>query len=183
MSLSFIAVRVPLTEKQPQTFSSAYSSQTIEIYQNQVSNIGLGNLQARLEFSIGVTFEKSALGRIGIEGLGRRALAWGIANQNFYFKNSDKLNSRQYPWAMILIKEKDDVWRILASHWAVIEKDVRKVIPFSPLNRKCEYQLRMRANRRLKLNPPFTQLSESLRTFGKFFPTAIKRSYLLPVIQ
>jgi hypothetical protein len=45
------------------------------------------------------------------------AVAWRIANQNFYMKASKELIKRQYPWAMILTKEKDDAWRILAMHW------------------------------------------------------------------
>lgn len=61
----------------------------------------------------------NSLGPLGIEGRGRRAVAWGIANQNFYPKDSDELRKHQFPWAMILTKEKDDTWRILAIHWGV----------------------------------------------------------------
>lgn len=108
----------PLTEKQFEYYASLHSSQVIEIYPNEVSNIGTGNLLARVAPAVGITFEKSSLNPITIEGRGRRAVSWGIASQIVYPKNSDTPISRQYPWAMILTKEKDDIWRVLVIHWA-----------------------------------------------------------------
>lgn len=108
----------PITEEHLPTYAALHSPQIIEIYPNQVTNIGRGNLLARLQFAIGVNFEKSSLNPVAIKGRGRRAVSWGIASQTVYPKNSDKPISRQYPWAMILTKEKDDIWRVLVVHWA-----------------------------------------------------------------
>lgn len=108
----------PMTEEHLPTYAALHSPQIIEIYPNQVTNIGRGNLLARLQFAIGINFQKSSLNPIAIDGRGRRAVAWGIASQIVYPKDADKPISRQYPWAMILTKEKDDVWRVLVVHWA-----------------------------------------------------------------
>ncbi|MEX2235892.1 MAG: hypothetical protein WD824_27290 [Cyclobacteriaceae bacterium] len=107
----------PVAEKHFKPLSSVYSSQAIEIFPNQISNIGLSNIQARWENFLGAKFETNSLGTLGIEGLGRRAVAWGIGSQSFYAKDSEELIKSQFPWAIILTKEKDDAWKILAFHW------------------------------------------------------------------
>ena len=106
-----------LSAKHFDAFSALYSGQAIEIFQDQLSNIGLPNLRSRWDQFEGAKMEMNSLGAIGVEGLGRRAIAWGIGNQNFYLKDSKDLQKFQFPWAMILTKEKEDVWRILAIHW------------------------------------------------------------------
>lgn len=106
-----------LSAKNFDAFSAQYSQQAIEIFSNQISNIGLANLRARWEGFTGAKMETNSLGMLGVEGLGRRAIAWGIGNQSFYPKDSRELQKFQFPWAMILTKEKDDAWRILAIHW------------------------------------------------------------------
>lgn len=98
-------------------FAKQYSSQAIEIFSNQISNVGLPNLRARWENFAGAKMESNALRPIGFEGVGRRAVAWGIGLQAWYPKDSNELQKFEFPWAMILTKEKDDVWRILAIHW------------------------------------------------------------------
>lgn len=105
------------TAKTLEAFSVQYSQQAIEIFTNQFSNIGLPNLRARWENFSGVTTQRNSLGTLGVEGLGRRAVAWGIANQNFSSKGSEELEKFEFPWAMIFTKEKDDMWRILVIHW------------------------------------------------------------------
>jgi ketosteroid isomerase-like protein len=97
--------------------SALYSPQAIEIFGSQISNVGLANLKARWAQFEGSKTIRNSLGSMGLEVIGRRAVAWGIANQNLYGKDSDKLLEFEFPWAMILTKEKDDVWRILAIHW------------------------------------------------------------------
>lgn len=106
-----------LTAAHFEAFSKLYSPQAIEIFGNQVSNIGIANLRARWDNYTGTKMESNSLGLIGVEGVGRRAVAWGIGKQGFYLKGSQELQESQFPWAMILTKEKDDVWRILAMHW------------------------------------------------------------------
>jgi ketosteroid isomerase-like protein len=106
-----------LSAKNFDAFSALHSPQAIEIFSNQISNIGLPNLRARWEYFTGARMETNSLNLLGIEGIGRRAVAWGIGNQNFYIKDSQELTKNQFPWAMILTKEKDDTWRILATHW------------------------------------------------------------------
>ncbi len=106
-----------LSAKHFDAFSALYSGQAIEIFPDQLSNIGLPNLRSRWDQFTGTKMETNSLGVLGVEGLGRRAIAWGIGNQNFYLKDSKELQKLQFPWAMILTKEKDDAWRILAFHW------------------------------------------------------------------
>lgn len=106
-----------LSAKNFDAFSAQYSQQAIEIFSNQISNIGLANLRARWEGFTGARMETNSLGMLGVEGFGRRAVAWGIGNQSFYPKDSRELQKFQFPWAMILTKENDDAWRILTIHW------------------------------------------------------------------
>lgn len=105
------------TSKTIDAFAAQYSKQAIEVFSNLVSNIGLPNLYARWENFIGSKTEINSLGTLGVEGIGRRAVAWGIANQKFYFNGSQEAQEFRFPWAMILTKEKDDVWKILVLHW------------------------------------------------------------------
>lgn len=107
-----------LTDSHLEAMSSLYSAQAIEIVPNQYSNVGIANLRARWDRYLGNRMETNLLGTLGIEGAGRRAVAWGIGTQNFYLKDSQELTKLQFPWAMILTKEKDDKWKILAFHWA-----------------------------------------------------------------
>ena len=106
-----------LTEMHFDAFAKQYSPQAIEIFSNQIANVGLPNLRVRWQNHAGARMESNALRPIGVEGLGRRAVAWGIGVQGWYPKNSDELQKFQFPWAMILTKEQDNVWRILAIHW------------------------------------------------------------------
>lgn len=106
-----------LTETHVEDFGQLFSPQAIELFGNLVSNVGLPNLKARWSHYTGSKMETNSLGMIGIEGAGRRAIAWGIGNQHFYAPNSTELQKFEFPWAMILTKEKDDVWRILVQHW------------------------------------------------------------------
>jgi len=106
-----------MTETHVEDFSQLFSPQAIEMFGNLVSNVGLPNLKARWRHYTGAKMEVNSLGMIGVEGAGRRAIAWGIGNQHFYAPNSTELQKFEFPWAMILTKEKDDVWRILVQHW------------------------------------------------------------------
>lgn len=109
----------PTGDKQLESMASLYSQQAIEIFPNLTSNIGLGNIRARWDFfGRGARFETNRLGPLGIEGLGDRAIAWGIATQKLYPGNSKELMTYQFPWAMMLTKEKDQSWKILAIHWS-----------------------------------------------------------------
>lgn len=112
-----LKVGEPLTESTIDKFSTLYSPQAVEIFSNLVSNVGLPNLQARWRHFLGATMETNSLNTIAVEGVGRKAVAWGIGNQNFYLKDSDELRKSEFPWVMILTKEPDDAWRILALHW------------------------------------------------------------------
>lgn len=105
-----------LTDKNFQTASNLYSPQAVEIFPTLISNVGLLNLQARWQNFIGVKMEANSLGPLGVEGLGRRAVAWGIGKQAFYLKTGE-LQQFDFPWAMILTRDKDDAWKILAMHW------------------------------------------------------------------
>lgn len=97
--------------------SDLYSDQAIEIYPNQRSNIGKANLLLRWKNFLGIRFDDNALGLSGIEGLGKRAVAWGVGYQKFYSKDSADPTISRFPWVMLFSKERDDEWRILAAHW------------------------------------------------------------------
>jgi ketosteroid isomerase-like protein/Flp pilus assembly protein TadD len=106
-----------ITAKHFDAFSEQYSAQAIEVLPSQISNIGIANLRARWEQNEGAKMETNSLSPISMEGLGRRAVVWGIGKQEFYTKDSQELRKFEFPWAMIVSKEKDDAWRILAIHW------------------------------------------------------------------
>jgi tetratricopeptide (TPR) repeat protein len=106
-----------LTEDHFNRFSELFSRQAIEIFPNQIANVGLPNLQARWQNLIGARMAANALNPIGTEVHGSKAIAWGVGQQAFYPKDSEALSKFEFPWAMILTKEKDDAWRILAIHW------------------------------------------------------------------
>ena len=107
----------PLTSEDLNTLEQLYSKQAIEIFSGGVSNIGIANLRQRWEQFVGATFSMKSLGTLGVEGEGRRAIAWGIAKQSFKGKDAQEANTSEFPWAGILTKEKDDVWRFLTLHW------------------------------------------------------------------
>lgn len=106
-----------ITEEHLDTFSELYSAQAIEILPGQLSNIGIANLRARWDQNAGSKMETNSLSPIAMEGRGRRAVVWGIGKQAFYPKDSQELKKFEFPWAMLVSKEKDDAWRILAIHW------------------------------------------------------------------
>lgn len=106
-----------LTEKHLEAFAAQYSPQAIEIFPDQLSNVGLPNLKARWEQINVDRMKTNKLNPLGVEGLGRKAIAWGIANQGVYEKGTGTLYEFEFPWVMILTKEKDDTWKILAIHW------------------------------------------------------------------
>lgn len=107
----------PLTAEDLDAFEKLYSKQAIEIFSGGVSNIGIANLRQRWEQFVGATFSMKSLGTLGIEGEGRRAIAWGIARQTFQGKDGQEAKTSEFPWAGIFTKEKDDVWRVLTLHW------------------------------------------------------------------
>lgn len=105
------------SEQELEQFISAYSPQVIEVFPSQRSNIGKANVSMRLSGFIGSKWETNSLGILGVSVSGRRATAWGLWVQNSYSKGSDKLVKYTLPWVMILTKEKDNAWRVLALHW------------------------------------------------------------------
>lgn len=107
-----------MTEKHHDALAALYSSQAIELTPNQFANIGTGNLKARWHDLLGQHVQLASLGPIQVSVIGRRAVAWGVAIQNSYQTDPAKVTEAAFPWAFIFTKEKDDVWRILAIHWA-----------------------------------------------------------------
>lgn len=108
----------PITEAELDKLEMLYSKQAIEIMPWQGSNVGIANIRARWsQAALGNKITYSNLGSLGTNGLGRRAVAWGVAAQEVIRKDTQEPVKSQFPWAMILTKEKDDVWRILAIHW------------------------------------------------------------------
>jgi ketosteroid isomerase-like protein len=107
-----------ITNDKIDNLAALYSDQAIEIYPSQRSNIGKANLRLRWDnFLLGARFENNALGMMGIDGMDRRAVAWGIGYQNLYPKDKTEAVVSRFPWLTLLAKERDDVWRILALHW------------------------------------------------------------------
>jgi ketosteroid isomerase-like protein len=114
-----------LSNEHVENYVGNYSAQAVEILPNQWSNIGIANIRLRNTGAIGMTwaqctgytFEINSFVTIGAKGFSRRAVAWGIGDHSNYPKGSDKLSQYLFPWAMILTKEKDSQWRILAYHF------------------------------------------------------------------
>jgi ketosteroid isomerase-like protein len=108
----------PVTEADLDKIEGLYSKQAIEILPWQGSYVGMANIRTRwTQTVVGNKITYSNLGRLGTTGLGRRAVAWGVGAQELTLKDTQEVVKSQFPWAMILTKEKDDVWRILAIHW------------------------------------------------------------------
>jgi uncharacterized protein (TIGR02246 family) len=114
-----------LSQEHVESYVSNYSAQAVEILPNQWSNIGIANIRIRNTGAIGMTwaqctgytFDINSFATIGPDGFSRRAVAWGIGDHSNYPQGSDKLSQYLFPWAMILTKEKDNQWRILAYHF------------------------------------------------------------------
>jgi hypothetical protein len=121
----FIKPGEVLSEEHVENYVANYSSQAVEILPNQWSNIGIANIRLRNTGPIGVTwgqcteytFDLNSFVTIGAKGFSRKAVAWGIGDHSNYRKGSDKLSQYLFPWGMILTKEKDSQWRILAYHF------------------------------------------------------------------
>lgn len=117
----FIEPGEVLTDKHVENYMAIQSSQAVEIFPNQRSNIGNANVRLRAEGFRGIkwaqftdyNFDVNAFATVGVS----RAVAWGIGDHSNYQKGSDKLSQFLYPWAMILTKEKDGQWRILLYHF------------------------------------------------------------------
>lgn len=114
-----------LSQEDIDNYASNFSPQAVEILPNQWSNIGIANIHLRNTGAIGMTwaqctgytFDINSFVTIGSKGFSRRAVAWGIGDHSNYPKESDKLSQALFPFAMILTKEKDSQWRILAYHF------------------------------------------------------------------
>jgi ketosteroid isomerase-like protein len=114
---TFLKPGEAMQEQNIDVFASTYSSQAVEILPNGRSNVGIGNLRARWSGFLGGKSENNSLGPIGIEVSGHKAVAWGAAIQDFSDSGSTTVNKSNFPWIMVLTKEKDDQWRILTLHW------------------------------------------------------------------
>lgn len=114
-----------LTNEHVENYVGTHSAQAVEILPNQWSNIGIANIRLRATGFIGITWaqftgytaDANSFATIGSKGFSKKAVAWGIGDHSNYPKGSDKLSQFLFPWAMILTKEKDGQWRILAYHF------------------------------------------------------------------
>ncbi len=121
----FIKPGKELSQEDIDNYASNFSAQAVEILPNQWSNIGIANIRIRNTGAIGMTwaqctgytFDINSFKTIGAKGFSRRAVAWGIGDHSNYPEGSDKLSQDLFPFAMILTKEKDSQWRILAYHF------------------------------------------------------------------
>lgn len=98
-------------------FEKLYSPQAIEIMPWQGARVGIANLRNRWEQIVDAKITYASLGTLGVAGLGKRAVAWGVGTQHLTPKEPREPVNTQFPWAMILTKEKDGSWKVLAIHW------------------------------------------------------------------
>lgn len=121
----FIKPGEVVAQEHVEKFLAIHSSQAVEIYPNQRSNIGIANVRLRAEGFVGIkwaqftgyTFDINSFATVGAKGLTRRAVAWGIGDHSNSPNGSDEVSQYLFPWAMILTKEKDGQWRILVYHF------------------------------------------------------------------
>jgi ketosteroid isomerase-like protein len=113
-----ISKDVVITEKVIDDYASLYSPHAVEVYPNHRCNVGLANLRVQWKGLMDFKIEKTTMGVLGIDGYGKRAVAWGIMDHRYYRKNSSDLVTQQVPWVLIFTKEGDDAWRILVDHSA-----------------------------------------------------------------
>lgn len=121
----FIKPGEVLAQEHVENYMSTQSPQAVEILPNQWSNIGIANIRLRTNGFMGITwaqctdytFDVNAFTTIGADGFSRRAIAWGIGDHSNYAPGADTMGQYLFPWAMILTKEHDDQWRILAYHF------------------------------------------------------------------
>ena len=121
----FIKPNEVLSQAHVENLAAIYSIQGVDIMPDQFAYIGIGNLRVRWDGFKGIKwaqftdlpFETNYFSTIGDARFANKAVAWGIGDHTFYPQNSDKLLKFLYPWAMILTKEQDGQWRILAYHF------------------------------------------------------------------
>lgn len=123
----FIKPNEVLSQTHVENLAAIYSTQGVDIMPDQFAYIGIGSLRVRWDGFKGIKwaqftdlpFETNYFSTIGDERFAHKAVAWGIGDHTYYEANSDKLLKFLYPWAMILTKEQDGQWRILAYHFYI----------------------------------------------------------------
>ncbi len=95
-----------------------YSDQAIEIFPSQISNVGKPNLISRWKsFVHDYNYVENDLGTRGIHGVGDMAVAYGKQKLAFHSLEEEDLTTVEANWAMVLTKDQDQGWKILAIHW------------------------------------------------------------------
>jgi ketosteroid isomerase-like protein len=97
---------------------SHYSDQSIELYPNQMSNAGTGNIRNRLKGQLKYgSFIKMDRTLESIEGTGPIAVALGKTKSAFKSSSDGKIYEDFQDDIFLLRKQEDGQWKILVHHW------------------------------------------------------------------
>ena len=90
--------------------------QSIEIFRDHRSNIGLANMEERWQYFLDGEFEYALLDPVKISGRGNKAIVCGVIAQNFKHKDADEARPWESAFTAIFTKETGD-WKIQVWHW------------------------------------------------------------------
>ncbi|MBS2100874.1 nuclear transport factor 2 family protein [Carboxylicivirga linearis] len=107
---------VKVTEEMLKKQSAYFMPQSIEIYGDHRSNVGLPNMEIRWQYFLGGEFEFALLNPVKISGKGNKAVVCGVACQKFKAKGSDESQEWESAFTSILTKEDGD-WKMQVWHW------------------------------------------------------------------
>lgn len=95
-----------------------YADQAVEIFGNQVSNVGKANIRVYWQqFMPNYDYTAQNVGLSEIEGFGNVAIACGKGTSSYHYQEATELTTRQNTWAAILRKQDDGSWKTLVWHW------------------------------------------------------------------
>jgi ketosteroid isomerase-like protein len=94
-----------------------YTDQTIELYPNEVANVGKANMKRRWEgFWPNYDYKKVNDIAIDIIGSGDTAVSYGRFNRTFRYRDNEELTTREGR-QFFLFKKIDGSWKIALAHW------------------------------------------------------------------
>lgn len=95
-----------------------YSDQSLELYPNQMTNAGTGNIRNRLRGSLKYgSFTKMDRTISSIEGLGQIALVLGKTESTYKSRSDGKSYDDSQNDIFLFRKQEDGQWKILVHHW------------------------------------------------------------------
>ena len=95
-----------------------FDEQAVEIFGNEVSNIGKPNIRKRFQgFMPNYDYTGFEINTIDIIGYGSFATAVTSGSQSYHFRGAEELITVEVISARILKKQEDGSWKILVNHF------------------------------------------------------------------